>query len=311
MKSVGSIIVGQAARSGEKGTSVTNVVKYYLATSASSGVSISTSGWTTSIQIMTLTNKYLWTYDRTYLSDGTTSSTIPVISGIYGDSGYTYRPRGLYASGNEYVFNTEYRDVICYEFSGKKYAFRVRTQGISVTEAPTASSGDSNWEAANELVFVATDLLLSRKISADEIDVEDLTVKNVEAKDASGKKTCSINGETGDVDITGNLTLESMRLSKIPNGGSLKDGYLIISSNGHYIAPTLSGDEVVEIRFITPAATRVPITLTLIPENSSVRIGTTIWLLDATNSSRSIEGIGSILGFVENGLTYWIVSNDG
>lgn len=199
MKSVGSIIIGQAAQDGEKGTSVTNVVRYYLSTFVSSGVTTSTPGWTTSVQTMTLTNKYLWTYDKTYLSDGTTSSTTPAISGVYGDSGYTYRPRGLYANGNTYVFNTEYRDVIYYEFSGTAYAFRVRTQGLSVTAAPASSSGDSNWEAANELKFIATDLLLSRQIRADEIDVDNLTVKNVEVKDSNGNVTTKINGATGEL----------------------------------------------------------------------------------------------------------------
>lgn len=62
---------------------------HYLATSASSGVTTSTQGWTTSIQTITETNKYLWTYITYTKADNTTSNSTPVITGVYGNKGAT------------------------------------------------------------------------------------------------------------------------------------------------------------------------------------------------------------------------------
>ena len=60
---------------------------YYLATSANSGVTTSTAGWTSSPQAIDATNKYLWTYVLYTYADGHTSTSSPVISGVYGDAG--------------------------------------------------------------------------------------------------------------------------------------------------------------------------------------------------------------------------------
>lgn len=63
---------------------------HYLATSASSGVTTSTSGWTTTPQSVTAVNKYLWTYHTyTYGDNITKKDTDPVITGVYGDQGQT------------------------------------------------------------------------------------------------------------------------------------------------------------------------------------------------------------------------------
>ena len=72
---------------GDKGVGITSITEHYLATSASSGVTRSTSGWTTSIQTVTNTNKYLWNYETVTYTDGTTQDTDPVIIGVYGDTG--------------------------------------------------------------------------------------------------------------------------------------------------------------------------------------------------------------------------------
>ena len=70
------------------GSSIVDVQNWYLATSASSGVTKDTAGWTTTIQQMTAVNQYLWNYEVTY---GTgqieLDSTAPVIIGRYGQDG--------------------------------------------------------------------------------------------------------------------------------------------------------------------------------------------------------------------------------
>lgn len=82
---------GEQGPKGDTGTSVSGVVEWYLATNLSSGVTTSTSGWTTTMQPMTTTKKYLWNYEEINFSDGSSSPTIPVIIGVYGDTGATGR----------------------------------------------------------------------------------------------------------------------------------------------------------------------------------------------------------------------------
>ena len=60
---------------------------HYLATSAGSGVTTETSGWTTSPQTVTETDKFLWTYHTYTYGDDHTSNTTPVITGTYGEKG--------------------------------------------------------------------------------------------------------------------------------------------------------------------------------------------------------------------------------
>lgn len=73
---------------GATGKSVSSITGHYLATDASSGVTTSTSGWSTGIQSMTSTNKYLWYYETiSFINPTSSSNTTPVIIGTYGDKG--------------------------------------------------------------------------------------------------------------------------------------------------------------------------------------------------------------------------------
>lgn len=83
-------VTGAKGSDGNNGKSIGSVINYYLATSASSGVSTSTSGWTTTVQNVTLEKKYLWNYEVVKYTDGTVASTTsPCIIGTYGDTGKT------------------------------------------------------------------------------------------------------------------------------------------------------------------------------------------------------------------------------
>lgn len=68
-------------------SSITTDTLHYLATSASSGVTRETAGWTTTVQEITSTNRYLWTYHTYTAANGTTTDSDPVISGVYGQKG--------------------------------------------------------------------------------------------------------------------------------------------------------------------------------------------------------------------------------
>lgn len=73
-----------------EGKGVAEIVQYYLATSQASGVTSSTSGWSTDIttQKLTADKKYLWNCYQTKYSDGTSEPiSTPKIIGVYGDKG--------------------------------------------------------------------------------------------------------------------------------------------------------------------------------------------------------------------------------
>lgn len=78
---------GATGAAGKDGKGIKSITEYYLATSAGSGVTTGTSGWTTSVQTITATKKYLWNYEVTAYTDGTSSKSSPVIIGVYGEKG--------------------------------------------------------------------------------------------------------------------------------------------------------------------------------------------------------------------------------
>ena len=94
---------GTNGKDGATGNGISSVTTYYLATSASSYVYTYTSGWTTSIQTPTADKPYLWSYQTTYYTDGTSSSTSPHIIGIRGKDGENGKDAGDLTQ--EQIFN--------------------------------------------------------------------------------------------------------------------------------------------------------------------------------------------------------------
>ncbi|MBL6440008.1 phage tail protein [Streptococcus suis] len=74
---------------GADGNGIANVTNYYLATIASTGVTRSTAGWTTTPQTITSAKRYHWNYRVELYTDGTSKTTEPAIIGVYGDKGDT------------------------------------------------------------------------------------------------------------------------------------------------------------------------------------------------------------------------------
>jgi len=71
----------------EDGKGIASVTEYYLASSLSTGVTTATAGWTTAIQHTTVTNRFLWNYEVTTYTDGSTNTTAPVVIGTQGING--------------------------------------------------------------------------------------------------------------------------------------------------------------------------------------------------------------------------------
>ena len=80
---------GPQGETGATGNGIKTIVNYYLASTLSSGVTTNTSGWTTTIQSITSSKKYLWNYEKITYTNGQIVSTAPCIIGTYGDKGDT------------------------------------------------------------------------------------------------------------------------------------------------------------------------------------------------------------------------------
>lgn len=127
--------------------------------------------------------------------------------GATGATGAFPRDRGVWASGQTYVWNADYRDKVIYLIGGVYYNFLVKNYGASVTSAPTSANGDSNWEAMQKFVNIATDTLF-----ADGANVAGFMFKNNVLKSHNDEgETLLINGVTGyfkckNAEITGTIT---------------------------------------------------------------------------------------------------------
>lgn len=126
--------------------------------------------------------------------------------GATGATGAFPRDRGVFASGQTYVWNADYRDKVIYLIGGVYYNFLVKNYGASVTAAPTSVNGDSNWEAMQKFVNIATDTLF-----ADGANVAGFMFKDKVLKSFNDKgETLLINGVTGylkckNAEITGTI----------------------------------------------------------------------------------------------------------
>lgn len=99
-------VIGVYGNTGSAGKGISSITNYYLATTLGSGVTKSTTGWSTTVQSMTTTNKYLWNYERITYTDNTTSESDPTIIGVYGDSG-----RGIKSVQEQYYLSLSSSEV--------------------------------------------------------------------------------------------------------------------------------------------------------------------------------------------------------
>jgi len=131
---------------GSAGNGIKSVTNYYLATNVNSGVTESTSGWTTSVQTITASKKYLWNYEVITYTDNSTTKTTPLVIGAYGDKGQTGATGDTGATGNGIKSVVEY-----YLVSTKNSGVTSSTSGWS-TSVPTLTAINKylwNYEVIN------------------------------------------------------------------------------------------------------------------------------------------------------------------
>lgn len=166
--------------------------------------------------------------------------------GATGATGAFPRDRGVFASGQTYVWNADYRDKVIYLIGGVYYNFLVKNYGASVTAAPTSANGDSNWEAMQKFVNIATDTLF-----ADGANVAGFMFKDKVLKSFNDKgETLLINGETGyfkckNADITGTITADSGRIGPFSiDSGMLSSKTLYKDTTDTYVGFNLSAGQI-------------------------------------------------------------------
>ena len=166
--------------------------------------------------------------------------------GATGATGAFPRDRGVFASGQTYVWNADYRDKVIYLIGGVYYNFLVKNYGASVTDAPTSVNGDSNWEAMQKFVNIATDTLF-----ADGANVAGFMFKDKVLKSFNDKgETLLINGVTGyfkckNADITGVITADSGRIGPFSiASGVLSSKILYENETNKYVGFNLSAGQI-------------------------------------------------------------------
>lgn len=92
---------GKPGDPGQNGVGIEDIAKYYLASAQNTGITTSTHGWTTAMQQITPEKKYLWSYENTAYTNGTSINTTPVIIGVHGDNGADGNPTGVTESETE------------------------------------------------------------------------------------------------------------------------------------------------------------------------------------------------------------------
>lgn len=166
--------------------------------------------------------------------------------GATGATGAFPCDRGVFTSGQTYVWNADYRDKVIYLIGGVYYNFLVKNYGASVTAAPTSANGDSNWEAMQKFVNIATNTLF-----ADGANVAGFMFKDKVLKSFNDKgETLLINGETGYfkcklAEITGTITADKGRIGPFSiDSGVLSSKILYEKETNKYVGFNLSAGQI-------------------------------------------------------------------
>ena len=177
-----------------EGRGVAETVQYYLAASQASGVTSSTSGWSTDIttQKLTADKKYLWNCYQTKYSDGTSEPiSTPKVIGVYGDKGQNAKNLSITPSsqyfkstdgGKTFAPNTiTIKPTIQGEISFGKWQYSI-DGGVSFADVMSGQKG----------LMISNNVLTVSKDSSLYSDAVTMVTFRAVASDSSFYDTCSI-----------------------------------------------------------------------------------------------------------------------
>ena len=128
---------GQKGATGATGKGISKVETYYLTTSSSSGVTTSTSGWSTTPTPTDTTKKYIWSYQKTTYTDNSTTSSTPAIVGTHGATGQ----KGATGATGKGISKVE----TYYLTTSSSSGVTTSTSGWSTTPTPTDTTKKYIW----------------------------------------------------------------------------------------------------------------------------------------------------------------------
>ena len=154
-------VYGDTGQTGSAGKGISSVTNYYLASASSTGVTTSTTGWTTTVQSVSATKKNLWNYEVIKYTDNSTTATMPCIIGVYGDKGDKGDTgQGIDSITPEYYVSTSNTtqaggswSTTMPAWAANKYCW-VRNKIVyknPVSTVYTTAQLDTNWNKMNDL----------------------------------------------------------------------------------------------------------------------------------------------------------------
>ena len=139
---------GATGGTGATGKGISKVETYYLTTSASSGVTTSTSGWSTTPEATTTEKKYIWSYTKTTYTSGSPTNSTPAIIGTHGATGAKGDPGAAGADAITLTITTSNGTVFKNNTGSTVLTAHVYKGGVeqSITDAGVCGSlGSVKW----------------------------------------------------------------------------------------------------------------------------------------------------------------------
>lgn len=163
---------------GAPGVGIDSIQTYYLISSLSSGITTSSSDWTTKMVNPTSSKPYLWSYVKTTLSNGDFENSTPVIignfaeAGVMGAIGCIIRP-SIWKSGVVYLNESaltnkqeKYIDLVYVEDASANDGWRqymcALTHTSSSNNSPTSSGGSKYWTQLSDTGPIYAPLILAK-----------------------------------------------------------------------------------------------------------------------------------------------------
>ena len=128
---------GAPGATGATGKGISKVETFYLTTASSSGVTTSTSGWSTTPEPTTTDNKYIWSYQKTTYTSGNPTNSTPAIIGTHGATGAT----GNTGATGKGISKVE----TFYLTTSASSGVTTNTSGWSTTPEPTTTDKKYIW----------------------------------------------------------------------------------------------------------------------------------------------------------------------
>lgn len=234
-------IDGVDGNDGNDGKGISSITRYYLASSLSSGITRTTSGWTTAAQETSDSKKYLWCYEKTTWTEGGATYVEPFIIGVHGaagpagSAGPALSYRGDYSSSKTYYGAGDRVDVV--KYGSSYYMARTDNGGDFSGHAPT----DTNWWISFGANFesVATGFLL-----AENANIAGWIFRNEQLESQSGGM--ALNGVDGIINVGNNMRLDATNGFSLLNDSGEVIAQIVDNSVGTTSNPPVGGVSIID-----------------------------------------------------------------